>query len=232
VLDETPPTNTCGGGREEANNPTPCAPEVVEEPIIPPVEADAADEPALCSDEVTTVDDGCTCDFPDAIDNGTMSGNLLSYTLVMEGLAPLGATVTYDCVDGFELDVDQTMTCTGTGVWDNDPPVCEAQFTDALSCQQIYDADLAAAVPIYNNMLGYCDDAGDKEGGVCDWDKGDVCGINSSGRVVYYGESISDLITTCKNKVKKIMGDDWMIRYRALQDCRVRLCGNKFGCEL
>ncbi len=33
VLYETPPTNTCGGGREEANNPTPCAPEVVEEKV-------------------------------------------------------------------------------------------------------------------------------------------------------------------------------------------------------
>jgi hypothetical protein len=104
--------------------------------------------PALCSDEVTTVDDGCTCTYPEDIPNSKskdVTGNSLN------GRLPLGATVTFVCVDGFELDDNQTMTCTGRGFWSNDPPACHTTLDadgsgdgawDSVSASDAYELEM------------------------------------------------------------------------------------------
>ncbi|MEO2122776.1 MAG: hypothetical protein ABGY10_05555, partial [bacterium] len=97
--------------------------------------------PVLCSDDVTTVDDGCTCDFPVLMSKLWMAW-IVTGDSVNERL-PLGATVTFVCADGFELDDNQTMTCTGSGIWSPGYPSCtlsaEGECVEEGGTWQIHD---------------------------------------------------------------------------------------------
>jgi hypothetical protein len=49
------------------------------------------------------------------------------------------------------------MTCTGTGVWDNDPPVCEAEVVEEPdSCGAVQAQCLQLAQDRYNNAVTSC----------------------------------------------------------------------------
>ena len=77
--------------------------------------------PALCRDEVTTVDDGCVCtNFNETDPNRTSS-----LYRPIPGKWSSGSILTFGCLEGYVLDGNQTMTCTDRGFWSPDkPPAC------------------------------------------------------------------------------------------------------------
>ena len=39
-----------------------------------------------------------------------------------------GQVVFYQCLPGFEIEGETSLTCTGNGTWSNDPPQCKREY--------------------------------------------------------------------------------------------------------
>lgn len=60
------------------------------------------------------------CKEPEQIRNGRLNTANEPYSA--------GSTVFYQCLNGFEIKGEASLTCTYNGNWSNDPPECKREY--------------------------------------------------------------------------------------------------------